>query len=254
MSIDATRWAWRQQVSRSADKLVLLSLADRADENHRAFPSVERLSQDTCCDRKTIIRAVARLEESGLIRAEKSGGKVTIYELVGVENRHGNQSQKRDRSQNYHRSQKRYRTSTKNGTAPVPKTVHEPTNNLPRTKKSSDRAPKTAFRKPAPDELSAYCAERGNNVNPQAFFDYYESKGWVIGKSPMKDWKAAVRTWERRNAEDQRPNQSRKSAGQNAADFHEDLKRIAARSMGNGPVREVPGALRLAVVKPMDDD
>lgn len=53
------------------------------------------------------------------------------------------------------------------------------------------------FQKPTVEELNAYCKERGNGIDAQGFFDYYESKGWVIGKSPMKDWKAAVRNWER---------------------------------------------------------
>ena len=47
------------------------------------------------------------------------------------------------------------------------------------------------------DEVVAYCAERGGKVDPQRWFDYYTSNGWRVGKSPMKDWKAAVRTWER---------------------------------------------------------
>lgn len=53
------------------------------------------------------------------------------------------------------------------------------------------------FKPPSVDDVRAYCAERGNNVDPQSFVDFYESKGWMIGKNKMKDWKAAVRTWER---------------------------------------------------------
>ena len=53
------------------------------------------------------------------------------------------------------------------------------------------------FVPPTVDEISEYCRERKNNVNPEKFFDFYESKGWMIGKNKMKDWKAAVRTWER---------------------------------------------------------
>ena len=53
------------------------------------------------------------------------------------------------------------------------------------------------FVKPKVEDIEAYCKERNNNVDAQQFFDYYESKGWKIGKSPMKDWKAAVRTWEK---------------------------------------------------------
>lgn len=50
---------------------------------------------------------------------------------------------------------------------------------------------------PTIEEVKGYCAERGNKVDPQRWFDYYTSNGWKVGKNPMKDWKAAVRTWER---------------------------------------------------------
>ena len=53
------------------------------------------------------------------------------------------------------------------------------------------------FKPPTVDDVRAYCTERGNNVDPRSFVDFYESKGWMIGKNKMKDWKAAVRTWER---------------------------------------------------------
>lgn len=53
------------------------------------------------------------------------------------------------------------------------------------------------FVKPTLSEIKQYCIERKNNVNAEHFFDYYESNGWKVGKNSMKDWKAAVRTWER---------------------------------------------------------
>lgn len=53
------------------------------------------------------------------------------------------------------------------------------------------------FKKPNLDEVKEYCKERKNNINAEQFIDYYESKGWMIGKNKMKDWKAAIRTWER---------------------------------------------------------
>lgn len=54
------------------------------------------------------------------------------------------------------------------------------------------------FIKPTVEEVTEYCTERGNKINGQNFVDFYESKGWKVGGSPMKDWKAAVRTWEQR--------------------------------------------------------
>lgn len=56
---------------------------------------------------------------------------------------------------------------------------------------------KEKFKIPTIEEIKAYCSERNNRIDAQYFFDYYSSKGWVIGKTKMKDWKAAVRTWER---------------------------------------------------------
>lgn len=55
------------------------------------------------------------------------------------------------------------------------------------------------FTPPDVIEVQAYCYERNNNVDAQAFVDFYSSKGWMVGKNKMKDWKAAVRTWERSN-------------------------------------------------------
>lgn len=59
-------------------------------------------------------------------------------------------------------------------------------------------ASRSKFVKPSVEEIAAYCTERNNNIDPQQFFDFYESKGWKVGNQSMKDWKAAVRTWERR--------------------------------------------------------
>ena len=57
------------------------------------------------------------------------------------------------------------------------------------------------FKKPTVEEIKAYCDERKNGIKAQYFFDYYESKGWKVGKTPMKNWKAAIRTWELKEKE-----------------------------------------------------
>ena len=54
--------------------------------------------------------------------------------------------------------------------------------------------------KPEPEEIAAYCAERQNGIDPEQFYDYYEANGWRMGQNPMRSWKAAVRTWERKKA------------------------------------------------------
>jgi len=54
------------------------------------------------------------------------------------------------------------------------------------------------FRPPDYKEVRAYCEERENQIDPVQFVDFYAAKGWMVGKSKMKDWQAAVRTWEKR--------------------------------------------------------
>ena len=56
---------------------------------------------------------------------------------------------------------------------------------------------KSIFIKPSLEEIEEYCRERNNQVDAQKFYDFYTSNGWKVGKNPMKDWRAAVRTWER---------------------------------------------------------
>lgn len=113
MSLDAIRWAWKQKIKPASMKLVLLSLCDRADEYHRCYPSIYRLHDDTGLDRKTIMSSIQKLVEAGILRVEKTNGTVSIYHLVGVEDKH-------QTSTNSGIGQEE-RTSTKNGTGPVPK-------------------------------------------------------------------------------------------------------------------------------------
>ena len=58
--------------------------------------------------------------------------------------------------------------------------------------------PPKAFAPPCPEEVMDYCRQRQNTVDPQRFVDYYTSNGWMVGRNKMKDWKAAVRSWERK--------------------------------------------------------
>ena len=76
------------------------------------------------------------------------------------------------------------------------------------------------FEKPTLSQITQYCLERNNNVNAEQFYDYYESNGWKVGKNSMKDWKAAVRTWEKNNY-----NKPTKSNKQNAIDVVNKLMR-----------------------------
>lgn len=82
-----------------------------------------------------------------------------------------------------------------------PSSPFESPNNPPKKRVSKDTLkespPAKRFTPPSVDEVAEYCTQRNNGVDAETFVNFYESKGWLVGKVKMKDWKAAVRTWER---------------------------------------------------------
>ena len=77
-------------------------------------------------------------------------------------------------------------------------TDNENDKDLKNKKDLSKNSTRKKFIIPSIEEVRAYCQERNNRVDPEAFVAYYTAKDWMIGKNKMKDWKAAVITWERR--------------------------------------------------------
>lgn len=72
---------------------------------------------------------------------------------------------------------------------------HSPESREDKDNTNTKRA--SPFVKPTLEEVRSYCLERGRGIDPEAWFDHYESNGWMVGKNHMKDWRGAVRTWER---------------------------------------------------------
>ena len=92
---------------------------------------------------------------------------------------------------------------------PVPVNVNSPNTSVGRrTAASPPRAAR--FTPPTVDEVKTYCVERGSSVDPEKFVDFYSANGWKQGKNkPIVDWKAAVRTWERSDAQQKAQDQNR---------------------------------------------
>ena len=89
---------------------------------------------------------------------------------------------------------------------PAAETTQESGSNAAETRQSKVKESKVneikektikRFVVPTLEEVTSYCKERKNNIDPSQFIDFYTSKGWQIGKNPMRDWKACVRTWEK---------------------------------------------------------
>ena len=92
-------------------------------------------------------------------------------------------------------------TNNERNTTPI---VHSPySKDKENIKSKKDKSPSAP--RPTIEEVSAYCLERENGVNPAKWYAHYESNGWKVGKNPMKDWKAAVRTWEDDKPKKQEP-------------------------------------------------
>ena len=87
MSIDATRWAWQQRHITTTQKILLLSMADRAGEDHTCWPSLARLCADTGLSDRAVQKAMTDLEALGLVRRLPACGKVNTYKLLGVQGR-----------------------------------------------------------------------------------------------------------------------------------------------------------------------
>lgn len=76
-----------------------------------------------------------------------------------------------------------------------------------------DKPKRSRFKQPTLEEVQAYCIERQNSVDAERFIDYYTSNGWKVGKNPMKDWKSAVRTWERSGYNNNQQQQTQQGTG-----------------------------------------
>jgi hypothetical protein len=88
---------------------------------------------------------------------------------------------------------------------------------------------RSVFVPPTQDEVSQHCRERGSPVDPIAFWNFYESKGWMVGKSKMKDWKRSVVTWER----------NRNGGGTNGPGGGSGGNRGQARLRGTGLIEQL---------------
>ena len=87
---------------------------------------------------------------------------------------------------------------------------------------NEDKKRGTRMARPTLEEVREYCKQRGNSIDAEQFIAFYESKGWKVGGSPMKSWKAAVITWEKREKEREKERPTIKAVKQNQFTAFED--------------------------------
>ena len=201
-------------------KLYLRSLKNdgKLVVNDRIPYNAEMLASVTGHQVGTIKQALSMFKELGLIEILENGA---IY-MLDIQNFIGKGSTEADRQRLYdrrisdERKQKKL-TQSRNLEEILKKSTPEIEIELEKEIKiekeidssASTTTKRKRFEKPTLSEIKQYCIERGNKVDAQHFFDYYESNGWRVGKNSMKNWQAAVRTWER--SEYRKPNSKKNS-------------------------------------------
>nr|DAO10154.1 MAG TPA: DnaD like replication protein [Caudoviricetes sp.]DAT06617.1 MAG TPA: DnaD like replication protein [Caudoviricetes sp.] len=201
-------------------KLYLRSLKNdgKLVVNDRIPYNAEMLASVTGHQVGTIKQALSMFKELGLIEILENGA---IY-MLDIQNFIGKGSTEADRQRLYDRriSDEKKLTQSRNLEEILKKSTPEIEIELEKDIKiekeidssassASTTTKRKRFEKPTLSEIEQYCIERNNNINAEQFYDYYESNGWKVGKNSMKDWKAAVRTWER--SEYRKPNSKKNS-------------------------------------------
>lgn len=166
---------WLDERLNALDKIILTEI-DSLDQGERGcFASNKYIAEFCQCSETKVSTAISKLIKFGYLTVLSFDGRQRILKssLSNFE-RQGHKICKAD-SQNLKESN-----------------IENNTNTNTKRERAASR-----FTPPTVEEVRAYCQERKNNVDPQRFVDYYTANGWKVGRNPMKDWKAAVRTWER---------------------------------------------------------
>ena len=186
-------------------KLYLRSLKNdgKLVVNDRIPYNAEMLASVTGHQIGTVKQALSIFKDLGLIDVLENGA---IY-MLDIQNFIGKGSSEADRKREYRQRIETDRTNVQTNLRQIsekspPEIEIELEKDIEIEKEIHSSAKSTTtkrkrFEKPTLSEIKEYCIERNNNVDAQHFYDYYESNGWKVGKNSMKDWKAAVRTWER---------------------------------------------------------
>lgn len=191
MSMSLMVKAMTLKVGSPIRKLVLMKLADNANDKGQCWPSYQHIADQCEISKRSVINHIEQLEKDGLLKIQhrkgEKGNRSNLYKLT---------------------------LGSENPALPLVKTVHHPSEN-PALPPSENPAPRTShslepviepkekgktkrFSPPPIQDVIAYCQERGNCIDAERFIDFYQSKNWYVGKNKMKDWKAAIRTWEKR--------------------------------------------------------
>ena len=199
-------------------KLYLRSLKNdgKLVVNDRIPYNAEMLASVTGHQIGTVKQALSIFKELGLIDVLENGA---IY-MLDIQNFIGRGSSEADRKREYRQRIETDRTNVRQISDKTPPEIELEIEKEIDSSAKSTTTKRKRFEKPTISDIEQYCIERNNNIDASQFFDYYESNGWKVGKNSMKDWKAAVRTWER---SEYRKSNSKKNSKEDAINVVNNL-------------------------------
>lgn len=187
MSIEYMSKAFKMRVGGGTRKLILLKLADNAGDDGRCFPSYQNIADYCEVSRRSAMRHVAQLVDDGYLEIEHrttdKGNSSNIFKLILPSDNLSPPSDTDDT------------TLVTPVTPPLVTPVSPRTTTSLTTNETIKKVPKK-FSSPSEEEVDAHAADK--QLNSNGFFDYYESNGWKVGKNTMKNWKAALSGWSKR--------------------------------------------------------
>lgn len=146
--------------------------------------SIPKLSEETSLTIREVRTAIEHLKSTGYLTC-KTYSKFTVFTVKNYGERQSSDTQ----------SDKQV-TGKRHSNDMLTTTIEEYKEGK-NIKKEVPKGTKKKFEPPSVDDVRAYCQERGNGIDPEYFVDFYKAKDWMIGKNKMKDWKAAIRNWEK---------------------------------------------------------
>ena len=159
--------------------------------------SEQMLSTITNTDVSIVTSALDTLSQFGLVETDESGTIILPKVMDMIDSASDTDSARRQKRYRERKKEERNESLQQNVTHVTSVTTKD-NESKSKSKSYIERNTKERkFSKPTLEEVISYCQERNNDVDAERFINYYESKGWKVGSTPMKDWKAAVRTWEK---------------------------------------------------------
>lgn len=155
--------------------------------------------------RKKVSKFLDDLESDGMLSQERTAHNTTLTLLkYGVYQSKGQHEEQQKHSTGTTKAQQKHSTGT---------AEEQPrnTNKNDKNDKNEKKIKREVFTPPTAEDVKGYCGEHGYNVDAERFVDFYTSKGWMVGKNKMKDWRCAVRNWARQDKSEIKPAQKKNS-------------------------------------------